>query len=170
MTSIRHRLLIDECLPPKLITAYLKSHIGLSGDGVDAVHIKVYLGGGKKDPEWVPKIAKDRRWCVLSEDRGSHSARHDALPIVCFEYGVTLIRLSSPVVKKKITFYGPQILANWPSIMGALRGPKGAQYLLRQHNTRSTDTHLQAVRAPNGFTIEKGVLVKQSKVVPSKAR
>ncbi len=161
MTSIRHRLLIDECLPPTLISAYLHRHIGLSGDGVDAVHIKDYLGSGKKDPNWVPQIARDRRWCILSEDRGSHSSRQDALPIICFEYEVTLIRLSHPVVTRGITFYGPQLLANWQSIMKALTGPKGAQYLLRRHGSRSDVSFLVVTRSPNGFKIVDGELVKK---------
>ena len=99
MTSIRHRILIDECLPPTLISDYLDSHIGLSGDGVDAVHITGFLGSGKKDPDWVSQIARDRRWCVLSEDRERGSRRRDALPIVCFKHKVTLICISSPVKK-----------------------------------------------------------------------
>ncbi|MCH8046549.1 MAG: hypothetical protein IID44_22820 [Planctomycetes bacterium] len=161
MTSIRHRVLIDECLPPALISAYLHEHIALSRDGVDAVHISEYLGRGKKDPDWVSRIARDRRWCILSVDR-ERGSRRDALPVVCFKHEVTLICISSPVMKQGITFYGPQLLANWASIMDAITGPKGAQYLLRQHNTRADVAHLQAVKPPKGYVVEKGVLVRKA--------
>ena len=160
MTSIRHLLLVDECLPPVLISAYLLSHIRLSGDGVDAIHIKDHLGGGKKDPDWVPEIARDRRWCVLSTDRGSHSSRQDALPLICHEHKVTLIRLSQSLVSQGITVYGPQLLANWPALVEALKGPKGAQYLLRRHGSRSGIASLKVTRAPNGFEIIDGELTK----------
>ncbi len=160
MTSIRHLLLVDECLPPALITVYLQGHIGLSGDGVDAIHIRDRLGSGKKDPAWVPEIARDRRWCILSTDRGSHSSRQDALPLVCYEYKVTLIRVSQSLIDRGITFYGPQILANWGSVVEALKGPKGAQYLLRRHGRKTDVAFLTATRAPSGFEIVDGALVK----------
>jgi len=160
VTSIRHRLLIDECLPPTLISAYLHSHIGLSGDGVDAVHICKFLGSGKKDQEWVPKIARDQRWCVLSKDKGSKSTRRDALPLICYEREVTLILISEPVIQKGITFYGPQLLANWPSLVAAMQGPKGAQYLLRLHRDHER-TSIHVTRPPEGYWINKrGELVK----------
>ena len=160
MTSIRHLLLVDECLPPVLISAYLRSHIGLSDDGVNAVHMKDHLGRGKKDRDWVPEIARDRRWCVLSTDRGSHSSRQDALPLICHEYKVTLIRLSQSLISQGITVYGPQLLSNWSALVGALKGPKGAQYLLRCHGSRAGIASLKATRVPNGFEIVDGELVK----------
>lgn len=167
MTSIRHRLLIDECLPRKLISSYLHNHINLSNDGVSAVHITEHLGSGKKDSAWVPKIAGDRRWCVLSVDKGSHSQRRDALPIVCAEAEITLIRLSPSLVRRTLTFYGPQILANWPLLVQAMQGPKGAQYLLRlhasSHSANTLDrTILDATKIPSGCRLENGIVVEDA--------
>ena len=106
-------------------------------------------------------IARDRRWCVLSEDRGSHSSRQDALPFICFEYEVTLIRISHPVIARGLTVYGPQLLANWPSIVEATRGPKGAQYLLRWRG-RSSGAVVVVTKPPKGFDIVDGKLAKNT--------
>lgn len=158
MTSIRHRLLIDECLPPKIISIYLSGHINLSGDGVAAVHIKDYLGDGKKDPAWVPKIARDQRWCVLSKDKGANSTRLDALPIICAEHNVTLIRISEALKVRGLAFYGPQIISHWAELVAAMEGPKGAQYFLRLE-ANGIHTRFLATSAPDGYRIESGILM-----------
>jgi len=160
VTSIRHRLLIDECLPPALISVYLSNHIRISRYGVDAIHIKEYLGEGKKDPNWVPQIARDRRWFVLSMDKGKHGKKTDALPLICYEYKVTLILLSERLVQKRIEYYGPQILAHWHNIVKGARGPKGAQYLLHLASGHQEGTLFKPWKAPEGYQIESGELQK----------
>jgi hypothetical protein len=149
-------------LPPKLNSLYLSNHIKLTGDGVSVDHLVEVLGSGKKDRAWVPKIAKDQRWCVLSADRGSHSARQDALPIICAQHGVTLIRISGNLYSRNLKVYGPQLLANWQRLMAALKGPKGAQYLLRLHARIADASHIEATKAPNGFKVENGSVIEDA--------
>ena len=158
MTSIRHRLLVDECLPPALIDNYLAPHIRITKDGVEPIHFfdRFGIGGGIKDPVWVPKIARDRRWLILSADRGKKGSLAESLPLVCEQFGVTLITMTNPIKEQGLAFYGPQILSHWRRFMAAAQGAKGAQYFIRRHSSKTATTLFVVHKCPEGFIAHSG--------------
>lgn len=160
MTSIRHRILVDECLPPALITTYLKPHIALRNDGFEAVHFRDLFGGnGKwKDGDFIPKIARDRRWVVISEDAGKSGKRIDSLPLICQQYDVTLIRVSTALKGMGVEHYGPQLILHWEKICEICsRESRGTQYVIRQHNKHRNLAMVTLVRCLKGHEVKNGV-------------
>ena len=169
MTSIQRRLFVDQCLATSLIDSYFQPHLEISVCGAEVIHYvrKFGVAGRWKDRDFVQELARDRRWLILSGDSGKQSTRYDSLPLICKEYGVTLICVSPPIRAKGLEFYGPKILSHWNDMMAAADGPKGAQYIIRLHeqtNKLQTFTTVLEVRdCPKGFQVEKGVCVPCNK-------
>lgn len=72
MTSYRHCLFIDECLAQTLSDSYLEPHTNVVGVAVQIQHYVEKFGQNckLKDHQFIPRLAKDRRWFVLSADSG----------------------------------------------------------------------------------------------------
>lgn len=164
MTSIRHLLLVDENLPEMLVTKYIEPHLSVSNDGVRAVHFRTKFGpnGRWKDQDFVPKIAEDRRWVVLSADRGQKSKTFDALPLLCLNHHVTLIHVSSNVVGMGLSYYGAQIIGNWLPLVQAFKALKGSQFSLKNRSKRQSAT-LVLSECPHGYQKENHECVKKAK-------
>jgi hypothetical protein len=152
VTSIQRQFLVDECLPPKLISNYLHPHVAVTEHPVTFVHFKQKFGPYSKwvDPDFVPELARDQRWVVLSSDleKGSHL---DALRLVCRQYKVTLILTSAKLKDASLEVYGPHFQTQWPNIMDAANGPRGGQYLIRFANREKNRTEFQPLECPPGY-------------------
>ncbi len=165
MTSIQHRILIDQCLSPALIDSYFQPHLDIAECGAEIVHYVRKFGqlGRWKDRDFVPELARDKRWLILSGDSGKQSTRYESLRLICRNCGVTLIWVSAAIRNRGLAFYGPQLIGHWDGIIAAADGPKGAQYTVRLHeatNKLAVATTLFEVReCPHGYRVEKGACV-----------
>ncbi len=152
MTSYQRRFLIDECLSPDLIKSYLKPHIEVRGDAVELFHWTKRFGEKKKqDTLWVPELAKDRRWVVVSGDSGKRCPKLESMRRICREYRVTLVYAASAVRRASLAYYGPQFQTQWAAILEAVAGPTGGQYILRMASQDHSRTILEAMECPTGY-------------------
>jgi PIN like domain len=98
----------------------------------DFTHILDFQKQGVLDEEWIPRIAKEGGWIVVTSDRGRRGPKKGAkLPIVCKRHGVTHIALSATVVKKSSFEKLGIILQVWPEMKKLADAPKGSAHLLR---------------------------------------
>ncbi|HEX3998533.1 MAG TPA: hypothetical protein VHX65_08295 [Pirellulales bacterium] len=162
MTSIQCRLFIDECLPPELIDTYLRPHIALAGIAAETVHCVEKFGpnGKWKDPDIIPELARDRRWVVITADRGKNSSTFDGMRHLCRLHNVTLICISTAVNIRGLSFYGPQLLSHWDAMLCLSDGPRGQQYVLRM-DAASKRTLFHATHCPSGYRLDKGRCVQK---------
>jgi hypothetical protein len=159
VTSIQHQLLVDECLAYDLNTVYLRPHIEVAGQAANLVHYKDRFGPNSrwKDHEFIPELARDRRWSVLSGDMGKQCPRLESMRLICRIHEVTLICISPVVRRSGLAFYGPQVLAHWEDIYRAMTGPRGAQYTIRMADRSMSRTAFAAIECPAGFELKGGL-------------
>jgi hypothetical protein len=62
------RILFDECVGRPHVDALR----GRLTTNVELVHISTYYREGVKDTEWIPRIAAEPGWVVMTADRGTH--------------------------------------------------------------------------------------------------
>jgi len=171
VTSYQHLFLIDECLPPDLIDKYLEQHLSVTEIKAQMVHfVDKYGRNGKwPDSRWVPDLARDPKWIVLTADSGKQSTKTACLRRLCRKHAVRLIWISSAIQDKGIAFYGPQFLTHFPKIIEFGSAPRGIQAQIRLYSENSTRTQLDLVECPNGFTYKDGLFLKCQPVVTGKA-
>lgn len=160
MTSLQHLFLIDECLPPLLKTVYLDPHLGLSATKAKVEHFVEKFGrnGRWTDPKWVPFIARDPKWVVISADFGSKSTKLECIRCLCRTHKVRLIWLTNAVKERSLEFYGPQILGHWQRVLQVAAGPCGTQSRFRMSSDGSR-AQFDVVECPAGYAFEKGQFV-----------
>lgn len=163
MTSIQRRFLIDECLAPTLIQSYLKPHVEVTEDAVEFTYFKDKFGPNStwKDRDFVPELAKDGRWVILSSDLSKNGPRLDSMRIACRTHKQTLICLSSAIYQSKLEGYGPQFTMHWANIMQAAAGPRGGQYQIRSHGQT---TILVPIECPDGSRREGSFCVADTPI------
>lgn len=161
MTSIRHRIFVDECLPPTLVKHYLEPHCAVSRDGFDVVHhYNKYGNQGKwKDADFVPHLGADKRWLIISADSAKRSCV-DPLPYICRSEKVTLILVTNKVREKSLEFYGPAILSHWQDIIGASTGLKGSVYQISMTSSKTPRTKFSIYKCPKGYDLVDKCCIK----------
>lgn len=152
MTSIQRLILVDECLPQLLIRAYILPHLSVTEQPVLLRHYRDKFGlrSRWKDPDFVPELARDGRWAVLSCDLENRGSRLDSLRLACRRHGLTLICASTSLHDAGLEVYGPQFIVHWPNILEAAKGPKGGQYQIR-FTSQKRSTAFEPMECPNGF-------------------
>jgi hypothetical protein len=68
------RFFFDNTLPPRLAKAV---EILAEGDGHEIKHLRDRFTEDVKDTVWIPELAKDRDWIVISGDVKITTARHE---------------------------------------------------------------------------------------------
>jgi len=104
-----------------------------------------------KDPEFVPELARDRRWVLLSGDLENQGTRLDALRLACRLHKLTLICASSSLRDCGLNAYGPHFTVHWDSILKAAHGPRGGQYHIRFTNSQKMRTSFEVLECPDGY-------------------
>jgi hypothetical protein len=124
------KFLFDECLGKPAIE-HIAGVLSLSLDHSQLSHILDRQREGIVDSEWIPKIAKDESWIVITSDRGRGGAKGGKLPLVCKQHGVTHVQLSSTIhhmtSRDKIAI----ILLLWPELLKLSDAPKGSRHVIR---------------------------------------
>lgn len=99
------KFLLDECLP-KGIVAVAASALQLIDASADVAHLLDKFPAGTPDRLWVPTIADEGEWVVITADRGSQSNIEDKLPLVCRQLRVVHVLLSAGIHKRTAFFKG----------------------------------------------------------------
>jgi len=101
---------------------------------LEFAHItKLFEGGsGMLDSEWVPKIAGEGRWIVITADQGRRgSQKGGKLPRLCLEYKITHLLLSASVHALNSQAKQDAIFEKWDRISCLDQYSPGSRFKMR---------------------------------------
>lgn len=121
------RFLFDECLPAPAIRALAESH------QTEFASLVAMLGEqGVVDEKWIPLIATEGRWVVITSDGGRQRSRGAKLPDLCREHNVTHVVITSSIHSKKTADKLRILSESWDRIVQAVtEAPPGTRFRLR---------------------------------------
>jgi len=120
------RFLFDECLSRPAVEELA------SRKQFEAVSLVGLLGEqGVLDSEWIPRIAADGRWIVITTDAGKRPSRGGKLPRLCREHKVTHVVISSTIHRKRTQEKLEALVAVWDEIARLNEAPPGTRFKLR---------------------------------------
>jgi hypothetical protein len=93
-------------------------------------HLKDIFEQGSPDEVWLPQLAQDKNWVVITMDVGKDKAQRGHLPSLCLELGLTHILLSPGINRRNNAFRFELLCKLWPAIMKAAEGPRGLRYTI----------------------------------------
>jgi hypothetical protein len=94
-------------------------------------HVLDVFDQGTTDDVWVPRMAADGGWIVISSDRGRQSGLGAKLPWLCQEHKITHILLSTALHKKKSHEKVAALALIWSDIESVAAAPPGTRFKLR---------------------------------------
>jgi PIN like domain len=93
-------------------------------------HLRDFTRADSKDPVWIELLSKEPGWIVISADRGINSKPSEKLPMICKQYSISLIMLTS-AAQKRGKAEQKQIIVNvWSEIVKFSELPAGSSALL----------------------------------------
>lgn len=133
------KVIFDECLS-HLMMESLRPFIERDGQTLILKAVIEYQKAGVPDKEWIPKIAAEGGWIVISADLGRQNKREkrdEKLPYLCRLHGVTHVLLSPGVHALSDFEKGQAIIAVWRKIAKTAKAPAGTRFSLRQNHTKN---------------------------------
>ncbi len=133
------KIIFDECLSEPVVDS-LRPFLERSGVTLKLKGVVSFQKAGTPDSVWIPQIAAEPGWIVISSDRAkSKSERLDQnLPHLCREHRVTHILLSSTVHNLKLFDKARAIVAVWNDLLKASEVKAGTRFLLKKHHRDDT--------------------------------
>jgi hypothetical protein len=116
---------------------------------------------GVKDRIWIPEIAAEGGWIVVSMDRGMHSRVSERLPLICQAFRVTHVMLSSGLGKRTMYYRALAIEDRWSHLIEAASHPAGTGFSLRMHETQKSHS-FQLKKVTDALAPEDAPLVQKS--------
>ncbi|MBL8868066.1 MAG: hypothetical protein JNK93_21145 [Planctomycetia bacterium] len=127
--------LFDECIGKPLMLQ-LRQIVATESE---FVHICDYYRQGIKDAEWVPRIAAEGRWVVITSDGGKGSKKGEKLPDLCLAHSLTHVILSSTLHKKNSREKVAVIAPLWSGIESLAFEPAGGRWQLRYRAAKGSN-------------------------------
>lgn len=126
------RLLFDECVG-KPVMEKIKAAVSISLDQPEFSHVLDFQKQGVHDEDWIPRIAEEGNWIVITGDRGRRGKANkgEKLPVVCKRHGVTHVVLSKAIHHKGSIEKMAAILSVWSDIQKLVDAPNGSMHVLR---------------------------------------
>ncbi len=145
------RFLFDECISWKVVEGQLAASLELYSPGAVLAHLRKKFTQGIKDRVWIPQIAEEGGWIIISMDRGKHSNVPDRLPLICQQFHVTHATLSGGLAKRSMYFRATAIEACWPALVSAGSEPSGTGFRLSMKESASgvVSFRLQKIYSPS---------------------
>lgn len=96
------KIFLDQCIA-RPIGVRLVAHYSPAHPSLKVRHLCDEYREGRCDSVWVPNLAKQGGWIVVTKDRGKGKSDKPRLPELCVEYGLTCIALTSKLGQAKST-------------------------------------------------------------------
>ena len=129
------RFLIDECIGKPSMMA-LKA---LVPDDLEFAHICDIFGQGAQDKDWIPQIAEEGRWVVITSDGGKKSNRGGKLPRLCEENGITHVVMSPSLHSKRADEKVAALVMVWDRLMTLGNEVPGTRFKLQYRASKGTN-------------------------------
>lgn len=123
------RFFFDECLSRPVVESDLHRSLKLYGSTSEIAHLLTKFGsGGVKDQEWVPVLARETGWIVITADQGLQSKKSEKLPLICRAFGVTHVMLSRGLHKRNSFYKALAITTLWERLHALSDEPRGSGF------------------------------------------
>ena len=120
------KLFLDECCSKRLVKiingAYLEDYPELQ-----TKHQSDFWNPGTKDSQWIPILAQEKDWDILTADRGKNS-KLDKIQVICSHYKVTHISMTPALINAGFKHQKHALLTLWPQIMRVRFLPVGTRF------------------------------------------
>lgn len=154
------RFLFDECISRPAVETQVRQSLALYGAQATVAHFLGKYPMGTKDRVWIPEIAQEGGWIIVSMDRGRHSRKSERLPVICRAFRVTHVMLS-PGLEKRNTYYRVLAVEScWQDLIAAGCAPPGTGFVLAMHQGRSSAS-FRLQRAQEALPPEDASFVQQ---------
>ena len=121
------QFLFDECIGKPAMLQLKKI---VTSDTTFA-HVCDYFSQGTPDNVWVPKIAEEGNWIVISGDAGRNPSKGGKLPRLCREHKITHVILTSTLHEKPTAEKIGALAMMWKEIEATVESPPGSRFKLR---------------------------------------
>lgn len=121
------RFLFDECLGRPLMLGLREVLLS----DAEFVHLIDKFTSGVKDKVWLPQVAKEGDWIVITGDSGKGSRNGGKLPALCVEYAVTHVMFNTKLQQQKSATKAAALAAVWPQIEALSLCVPGTRAILR---------------------------------------
>ena len=125
------RFLFDECLARPVVENQVVQLFRLYGAENEVAHLFTKFDPGTKDEVWIPQLASEGGWIIITTDQGKQSKKGQKLPEICREFRVTHIMLSTKLHTRNMYTKVLAIQHCLPSIMDVVTSPPGSGFLLQ---------------------------------------
>jgi hypothetical protein len=116
----------------------LRPFLEKSGVVFQSKGVVSFQRAGVKDKEWIPKIAAEGGWVVLSADRGRRNRTgelpHEKLPFLCRLHRVTHVLLSGTIQGSSVFVKGQAVVAVWKDLVRTAKAPAGTRFKLTKRS------------------------------------
>jgi len=145
---ISPRFFFDECLSRVVIENDLVSSLKLYGSQAEIAHLLTKFPQGCKDPVWIPALAHETGWIVITCDQGKNSKKSEKLPEICRAFGVTHVTLSRGLHKRNMFYKSLAIATLWGKLHALADEPRGGGYRLSMIGDAGTFRLTRVTEAP----------------------
>ena len=154
MTQQPTRFFFDECLSKPVVESQITQSLRLYGSDAEVAHLLSKFEKQTPDSVWIPQLANEGGWVIITADRGRHSKKSEKLPLICRAYGVSHVLLSAKLHSRNMHKKALAIDSSWDGLFAAGSAPKGCGYLL--HLTSQDNFRLKPLGdAPRPEGVEK---------------
>src|SRR5262249_955669 len=123
----------DECLGQPMM-AVLKDAIP---DDVVFEHISQRFLEGDPDQEWIPQLASEGDWVIITSDRGRRGKIGVKLPVLCAKYGVSYAAFAASLHNQPAAQKLGALLSVWADVMKVHDAKPGSAFTIRFVPTKS---------------------------------
>jgi hypothetical protein len=159
------RFLFDECAIGRgTVERELRDLLALFGADGELAHLLTKFPPGTPDSVWIPEIANEGGWIVVSSDRGAHSKKSEKLPLICQEMRVTYVMLSRAIQKRPTHCRVMAINSCWQQLIDAAGAAPGTGFsiLIRTAKGGTDSFRFQKIYDPS--TAEKSESIDPGKL------
>jgi hypothetical protein len=161
------RFFFDECLSRPVVESDLVRSLSLYGSSAEIAHLLTkFGGGGVKDPEWVPILAHETGWIVISADQGKNSKKSEKLPEICRAYGVTHAILSRGLHKRNMYYKSLAIVSLWGKLHALADEPRGGGYRITMTGETASFRLVRVSEPPKASEILDSTPGKHQQLLP----
>jgi hypothetical protein len=129
------KLIFDECLSRPIVEA-LRPFLEKSGVSLKTESVVETQRSGIADKVWIPKIAAEGGWIVISADRGKSNREKfsEKLPYLCRAHRVTHVLLSARVHELTLFAKGQALVAVWAEFLKVKSAVAGTRFMLKKRD------------------------------------
>ena len=109
---------------------------GLVPNDPEFRHVCDFFQQGTYDSVWIPQIASEEGWIVITSDGGRNPSKGGKLPELCREHKITHVILSPTLHNKTAADKVAALLLVWNEIELLQKVPPGSRFKLRYKHTK----------------------------------